>query len=103
MMTHSLGTVNVPVVWMPLPIWKKIGLGGAVVVVVGGQAFNVILGVFEPGIQGARLIFVEHFSKYYSGNGRPFRPFGAARTHTISSVSEDGTMPVGPILRGPST
>jgi len=86
--------------WHGVPI---VGLLIAVVVVVGGQAFNVILGVFEPGIQGARLIFVEHFSKYYSGNGRPFRPFGAARTLTISSVSEDGTMPVGPILRGPST
>ncbi|HEV2167079.1 MAG TPA: V-type ATPase 116kDa subunit family protein, partial [Thermoplasmata archaeon] len=44
------------------------------VVLVGGQLFNLILGVFEPGIQGARLIFVEQFSKFYSGNGRPFRP-----------------------------
>ena len=48
-----------------------------------GQSFNVILGVFEPGIQGARLIFVEYFSKFYSGNGKPFRPFGAERTHTL--------------------
>jgi V/A-type H+/Na+-transporting ATPase subunit I len=78
-----------------------VGFVLAAIVIVGGQAFNVILGVFEPGIQGARLIFVEHFSKYYSGNGRPFRPFGAARTHTISSVSEDGTAPVAPIVRGP--
>jgi V/A-type H+/Na+-transporting ATPase subunit I len=83
--------------------------GGAVVgIVVGlliiliGQSFNVILGVFEPGIQGARLIFVEYFSKFYTGNGRPFRPFGAPRTHTASSVSADGHA-VGPILQGPPT
>jgi V/A-type H+/Na+-transporting ATPase subunit I len=69
------------------------------IVLLGGQAFNVVLGVFEPGIQGARLIFVEYFSKFYSGNGRPFRPFGAARTHTVPSVDEDGHL--GPIVRTP--
>jgi len=54
-----------------------------VIILVIGQTFNVIVGVFEPGIQGARLIFVEHFSKYYTGNGRPFRPFGAGRSLTL--------------------
>lgn len=48
-----------------------------------GLGFSIILGVFEPGIQGARLIFVEHFSKYYEGNGRPFAPFGSRREHTL--------------------
>ncbi|EQD38458.1 V-type ATP synthase subunit I, partial [mine drainage metagenome] len=43
----------------------------ALVILVVGQGFNLVLGVFEPGIQGARLIFVEHFSKFYEGNGRP--------------------------------
>jgi V/A-type H+/Na+-transporting ATPase subunit I len=52
------------------------------VILVGGQIFNLVLGVFEPGIQGARLIFVEQFSKFYSGNGRAFRPFKAVRRHT---------------------
>jgi len=79
-----------------------LGILVAVVVVVGGQSFNVILGVFEPGIQGARLIFVEHFSKYYSGNGKAFRPFGAPRTHTLSSLTEDGTaLARGPFVQGP--
>jgi V/A-type H+/Na+-transporting ATPase subunit I len=68
-------------------------------ILVGGQAFNVIIGVFEPGIQGARLIFVEYFSKFYSGNGRPFRPFGTARTHTVPSVDAEGRL--GPIVRSP--
>jgi V/A-type H+-transporting ATPase subunit I len=76
-----------------------IGIAIAVVIVLIGQSFNVILGVFEPGIQGARLIFVEHFSKFYTGNGKPFRPFGAARTHTVSTIGPDGTATV-PLMGG---
>jgi V/A-type H+-transporting ATPase subunit I len=48
-----------------------------------GHIFNIIIGVFEPGIQGARLIYVEFFSKFYHGNGRPFKPFGTARKFTF--------------------
>ena len=44
-----------------------------------GHLFNIIIGVFEPGIQGERLIYVEYFSKFYRGNGRPFKPFGTLR------------------------
>ncbi|MEO9307333.1 putative V-type ATPase 116kDa subunit family protein [Nitrosotalea sinensis] len=47
-----------------------------------GHIFNIIIGVFEPGIQGARLIYVEFFSKFYHGNGRAFRPFGTTRKYT---------------------
>jgi V/A-type H+/Na+-transporting ATPase subunit I len=72
---------------------------GAVILLVG-QSFNVILGVFEPGIQGARLIFVEYFSKFYTGNGRPFRPFGSPRTHTVSSLAPDGAAPA-PLVQAP--
>ena len=39
-----------------------------------GHLFNIIIGVFEPGIQGARLVYVEYFSKFYRGNGRKFSP-----------------------------
>ncbi len=83
------------------PLGPVAGLLVAAIVILVGQSFNVILGVFEPGIQGARLIFVEHFSKYFSGNGKPFRPFGAARTHTVSSIGPDGHARAGPILQGP--
>jgi V/A-type H+/Na+-transporting ATPase subunit I len=47
-----------------------------------GHTFNIIIGVFEPGIQGARLIYVEFFSKFYHGAGRPFKPFGSKRRFT---------------------
>jgi V/A-type H+-transporting ATPase subunit I len=65
-----------------------VGVLVGAVVLIFGQVFNLVLAVFEPGIQGARLIFVEHFSKFYSGNGRGFRPFGSSRRHTVSAYSE---------------
>jgi V/A-type H+-transporting ATPase subunit I len=77
-------------------------LAAAVVLVVVGQSFNVILGVFEPGIQGARLIFVEYFSKFYTGNGKPFRPFGAVRRRTVSSLTP-AAPPAGPVVIGPQS
>jgi V/A-type H+/Na+-transporting ATPase subunit I len=57
-----------------------------VAILVGGQLFNIILSLFEPGIQGARLIYVEFFSKFYHGGGRPFLPFRGRRTHTVSEI-----------------
>ena len=47
-----------------------------------GHMFNIIIGVFVPGIQSARLVYVEFFSKFYQGNGRKFSPFGSLRTFT---------------------
>jgi V/A-type H+-transporting ATPase subunit I len=57
-----------------------------IIILLMGQVFNVILGVFEPGIQGARLIFVEYFSKFYSGNGKEFKPLRSERTHTAPAA-----------------
>ncbi len=54
---------------------------GAMILFIG-HIFNIIIGVFEPGIQGARLIYVEFFSKFYHGNGRAFKPFGSMRKFT---------------------
>ncbi len=68
-------------------------LFGLVILLVG-QSFNTILGVFEPGIQGARLIFVEHFSKYYHGNGRGFTPLRSNRQFT--EPMDDPSAPSGP-------
>ena len=52
------------------------------IILIVGHLFNIILGVFEPGIQGARLLYVEFFSKFYHGNGKPFKPFGFRRRYT---------------------
>ena len=64
-------------------IWLIIGI----IILVVGHLFNIILGVFEPGIQGARLLYVEFFSKFYHGNGKPFKPFGFRRRYTHNQYS----------------
>ena len=64
-----------------------------VVILVVGQIFNLIIAVFEPGIQGARLIYVEFFSKFYKGNGKYFRPFSSPRNYTIKQFDLEKGMP----------
>ena len=78
---NSIAVAKIDAVGEPLG-WRILFLALGVVILLGGQTFNLVLGVFEPGIQGARLIFVEHFSKFYEGNGRPFAPFGSVRVRT---------------------
>jgi V/A-type H+-transporting ATPase subunit I len=58
-------------------------------IVIVGQLFNLIIAVFESGIQGARLLYVEFFSKFYKGNGRYFRPFASPRNYTIKQFDMD--------------
>ncbi|MCI4357491.1 MAG: hypothetical protein L3J95_03870 [Thermoplasmata archaeon] len=72
-----------------------VGVAIGVAVLVIGQGFNVVLAVFEPTIQGMRLMFVEYFSKFYEGGGRPFQPFGADRTHTLPYRSPSPPPPTG--------
>jgi V/A-type H+-transporting ATPase subunit I len=55
-------------------------IGG--VILIFGQLFNIVIAIFEAGIQGARLIYVEFFSKFFSGNGKVFKPFGVERKRT---------------------
>jgi len=53
------------------PIWLGVFVG------VFFHTLNLALASFSPMIQALRLHYVEFFSKFYEGGGRPFRPFGA--------------------------
>ena len=52
------------------PIWMGILIGTFF------HALNLALAAFSPMIQALRLHYVEFFSKFLIGGGRPFRPFG---------------------------
>ena len=57
---------------------------GGVIILVFGQLFNIVIALFEGGIQGARLIYVEFFSKFFDGNGNLFKPFKIERKNTAN-------------------
>lgn len=55
------------------------------VVLVGGHAFNLVINVLGSFIHAGRLQFVEFFTKFFEGGGRPFRPL----TRLSQNVSLD--------------
>ncbi len=65
-----------------------LGIVGTLILVIG-QIFTLIIAIFEPGIQGARLIYVEFFSKFFTGNGTEFTPFAGKRKTTTAKFSEE--------------
>ncbi|MBS3956426.1 MAG: V-type ATP synthase subunit I [Clostridiales bacterium] len=59
-----------------------IGILAAVLILVVGHTFNVVIGLLGAFVHPTRLQFVEFFSKFYEGGGRPFAPF-APRTKQV--------------------
>jgi len=54
---------------------KMLGGGGEIAVLIFGNIFVICLEGLIVGIQCLRLQFYEFFSRFYSGGGKPFKPF----------------------------
>ena len=83
-LAHTIDYVFLKSISIGLPL---VVLGTMILFI--GHLFNIIIGVFEPGIQGARLVYVEYFSKFYRGNGRGFKPFGSLRRFTENQFKSE--------------
>lgn len=59
----------------------------ATVVFILVTILNIVLGIFEPSIQGIRLHYVEFYSKFFEGNGKRFQPFAERRQLTRKVVT----------------
>jgi V/A-type H+-transporting ATPase subunit I len=53
-----------------------------VLLLIVGHAVNTALGILDSGLQSLRLHYVEFFTKFYSGGGTKYRPFGYERKYT---------------------
>jgi V/A-type H+-transporting ATPase subunit I len=51
-----------------------IGWTLAVVIVIGGHVFSLLINLLGAFVHAMRLQFVEFFGKFYLGDGRPFKP-----------------------------
>lgn len=72
-----------------------VGILAAALILVVGHTFNVVINLLGAFVHPTRLQFVEFFSKFYEGGGRPFAPF-APRTksvvlHPDTGAQEGGT------------
>lgn len=45
-------------------------------VLIMGHALNIMIGLIDAYLQSLRLHYVEMFTKFYGGNGKPYNPFG---------------------------
>ncbi len=69
-------TVNM-IAWMVLKI-PVIGIVLAIVVLIIGHSFNIVINALGGFIHTMRLHYIEFFGRFYAGGGKMFRPFGMA-------------------------
>ena len=81
----SLGLAVVVNEQLAAPLFE---LGGfwiviAIFVMIIGHLINIALGVLGPFLHGIRLHYVEFFSKFFTGGGEEYKPFGLKNTMEV--------------------
>ncbi len=82
------------VVWQATAAWWGRGVTGTVAAVVGfviGNAVAFALEALIAGVQALRLSYYELFSRVFSTEGRPFRPWHVPLQSSVESPREVGT------------
>ncbi len=69
---NHAGMMSVVVMFM-----FKLGTGGSIAITIFGNLLVIGLEGLIVGIQVLRLGFYEMFSRFYSGDGREFKPFNS--------------------------
>jgi V/A-type H+-transporting ATPase subunit I len=59
-----------------------------IIIFIGGQLFNMILGLLGAFVHSVRLEYVEFFSKFFVGGGRPFAPL-SNQTKFVQVIKEE--------------
>lgn len=80
----ALGTTGIALAvnFMTILVWgiPWIGPVAAVLVFLGGHAFNMAMNGLGAFVHSVRLHFLEFFSRFYEGAGKKYVPFGGANT-----------------------
>jgi V/A-type H+-transporting ATPase subunit I len=71
-------------------LWGAVALVGAIGVFVVGHVFNVVINLLGAFVHPARLQYVEFFSKFYEGGGRPLAPFKFVTRSVVLGAGESG-------------
>lgn len=71
--------LKIPITVMGIPI---IGIILAAVIFIFGHVINILINSLGAFVHSLRLHYVEHFGTYYSGGGKPFKPFKEERRYT---------------------
>ncbi len=67
-------TVNM-IAWMVLKV-PVIGIVLAIVILIIGHSFNIVINALGGFIHTMRLHYIEFFGRFYAGGGKMFKPFG---------------------------
>lgn len=66
-----------------------VGFIFAAIVLIGGHTFNIAVNALGAFVHTTRLQYVEFFSKFYEGGGRPFKPFGIKPKYVLLEEAKD--------------
>ena len=55
----------------------------AIVVFLLGHTFNIAINVLSGYVHTSRLQYVEFFTKFFEGGGKPFNPFREERRYSV--------------------